>query len=1149
MTMAAYNHNTIESKWQKRWEQDAIFSASDKPKADKKKYILDMFPYPSGAGLHVGHPEGYTATDIYCRYLRMQGYEVLHPMGWDAFGLPAENYAIKSGVHPKESTESNIKTFTRQIKSLGFSYDWSRELSTSNPDYYRWTQWLFLQLYKAGLAYKKAAPVNWCPSCQTVLANEQVVDGKCERCGTPVEQKNLEQWFFRITGAGKGGSYPERLLDHLEKLDWPEPIKAMQKNWIGKSEGAEIGFRVQDSELQNFNFVLLHGYTGTPGGIFFPWLKKELESKGYSVQIPTLPNPDKPAEEDQVGHVLKNCTFNENTILFGHSLGAVVAMKVAEKLKTKIAGLVLAGGFSSPKFKDKPRPFHDTFNWEFDFKKIKETAGFKKILSDRNDRAVRIEQGRFLHENLGGVLVETISQEQHFTAEEEPVILDSLVPSIKVFTTRPDTLFGATYIVLAPEHALVSELKGQIKNWDEVASYVKQAAGKSQLERTDLAKEKTGVELRGVKAINPGNGEEIPIWIADYVLAGYGTGAIMAVPAHDERDYEFAKKYDLSIRQVIMPRCADNTNPHQKGREVVEREATISIVHDPKSDTYLCLKWKHAPWTTFVTGGVESGEDVVESAKREIAEETGYTHISFVVHLGRTRSEFFASHKGINRVAHNTVLLFELHDDTRGKVADSEKAKHDVVWLSSDDIEKVGMQHAEFSIIWQWIRHKYFCAYTGDGVVINSGEFNGQDSEEAKWKITEKVGGKRTVQYKLRDWLISRQRYWGAPIPIIYCDTCGEQAVPEKDLPVELPDDVDFRPKGESPLARSKSFHKVKCPKCKKPARRESDTMDTFVDSSWYFLRYTDPNNQEEFADKKKIKAWLPVDTYVGGAEHAVLHLMYARFIYMVLYDLGFVDFSAQGGSALGGEEPFLKLRNQGLIMGPDGQKMSKSRGNVINPDEVIAQFGADTMRMYEMFMGPLEDAKPWDTNGIVGVRRFLERVWNGHAFVDTEYLNREQKLAVGRELAKTVKKAEHDIQSFGFNTAVSQCMIFINCVYKHERISAADWETFLKVLSPFAPHITNELWEMLGHKDVIEKEKWPEVDVLLLAQDETTYAVQVNGKLRGSIVVRAGADEGEVAKAAEALLNVAKYVEGREIAKTVFVKGKLINFVVEMGT
>ncbi|MBU2576036.1 leucine--tRNA ligase, partial [Patescibacteria group bacterium] len=628
--MSTYNHKTIEKKWQKRYEDERIFEVSDKVNQDKKKYILDMFPYPSGEGLHVGHPEGYTATDIYSRYLRMNGFDVLHPIGWDSFGLPAENYAIKKNMHPKESMKKNIETFTRQLKSFGFSYDWSREISTCDPEYYKWTQSLFLQLYKAGLAYKKEAPVNWCESCKTVLANEQVINGKCERCDNEVIQKDLEQWFFKIT------QYAERLLKNLDGLDWPEPIKSMQRNWIGRSEGAMIKFKV----------VIASEATAERGNLI--------------VDKISLYNDQNPSDD-----------------------------KIAA-----VAGTL-----------------------------------------PRND--------------------------------------------ISVFTTRPDTLFGATYMVLAPEHKFVNEMCGQIENWDEVEKYKKQALSKSALERTDLSKEKTGVELKGARAINPANNEEILIWIADYVLSSYGTGAIMAVPAHDERDFTFAKKFGLEIREVI------------------------------KTDQ-------------------------------------------------------------------------ELPSVARGKM-------------------------------------------------VNSGEFDGMDSEEAKKKITDKVGGEMTVQYKLRDWLISRQRYWGAPIPIIYCDKCGEQPVPEKDLPVELSDDVDFQPKGESPLAQSKSFQNVKCPKCGAQAKRESDTMDTFVDSSWYFLRYTDPKNEKEFAAKKKIKTWLPVDTYVGGAEHAVLHLMYARFFCMALHDIGILDF----------EEPFACLRNQGLIMGPDGQKMSKSKGNVINPDEVVGKLGA----------------------------------------------------------------------------------------------------------------------------------------------------------------------------------------------------------------
>lgn len=806
--MSSYKHTTIEPKWQNKWKKEKIFEVEKNLDGKKKKYILDMFPYPSGSGLHVGHPEGYTATDIYSRYLRMNGFNVLHPIGWDAFGLPAENYAIKNKIHPKTSTSENIKTFTRQIKSLGFSYDWSREVNTSSLDYYKWTQWIFLQMYKAGLAYKKEAPVNWCDSCKTVLANEQVTEGKCERCSSPVTQKNLDQWFFKITGSAKKGSYPERLLLNLEKLDWPEPIKTMQKNWIGKSEGAILKFKILNSK-----------------------------------------------------------------------------------------------------------------------------------------------------------------------------------DSISVFTTRPDTLYGATYLVLAPEHLLIEKLKSQIQNLKEVETYIQKAVRKNILERTGLGKEKTGVEIKGLKALNPATGEEVSIWVADYVIMSYGLGAIMAVPAHDERDFEFAKKFNLPVRRVI------------KNKENI-------------------------PSTIF-------------------------------------------------------------------------------------------------------------------GVLENSEEFNGMESEKAKLEIIKKLGAEISVQYKLRDWLISRQRYWGAPIPIIYCEDCGEQPVPEKDLPVELPEDVDFRPKGESPLARSESFHKVKCPKCKKLSKRESDTMDTFVDSSWYYLRYLDPKNKKEFASKESIESWMPVDVYVGGAEHAVLHLMYARFIYMALCDIGVIGYKSI-------DEPFLKLRNQGLILGPDGQKMSKSKGNVINPDEVVKNFGADTLRMYEMFMGPLGDSKPWDTNGIIGVRRFLERVWSSYEFITEDYKETKTEKSVAKELGKLIKKVTKDIESFCFNTAVSQFMIFINVVFKEKEISKNHFEDFLKVLNPFAPHISNELWEKLGNKDLLEKEKWPRFNEKDLEEDSTTYIVSINGKVRAKIFASSKAQESEIASLAKKSSNINKYLVGKKIEKTVFVPKKLINFVVK---
>ena len=783
LSQSMYNHREIEAKWQAIWEQEQLYKTSDKPK--HKQYILDMFPYPSGAGLHVGHPEGYTATDILSRYLRMTGHDVLHPMGWDAFGLPAENYAIKMGVPPAVSTAENIKRFIRQIKSLGLSYDWSREINTSDPDYYRWTQWLFLQLYKNGLAYKKEAYVNWCPKDQTVLANEQVVDGKCERCGTVVVQKLLSQWFFKIT------DYADRLLKDLEPLDWPEPIKLMQQNWIGKSEGAEIEFEI---------------------------------------------------------------------------------------------------------------------------------AGIKE--------------------------------------------------RVKVFTTRPDTLYGATYMVLAPEHPLVDQITtpGQKKY---VINYVLQTQKKTELQRTALEKEKSGV-FTGSYAINPATQEQIPVWIADYVLATYGTGAIMAVPAHDERDAEFAAKFKLPVKIVVE----------------------------------------------------ESGK------------------------------------------------------------------------------------------------------------LIESDKFNGLDWQDAKKKIAQEFGALKT-QYKLRDWLVSRQRYWGAPIPIIYCDSCGMQPVAEQDLPVKLPTDVDFLPTGESPLMRSESFHKVKCPKCGGAARRDSDTMDTFVDSSWYFFRYIDPDNGQAFADKKKIKQWLPVDTYVGGAEHAVLHLLYARFFTKVLHDFKFIDF----------DEPFLKLRNQGLILGPDGEKMSKSRGNVINPDDVVAEFGADAFRMYEMFIGPLEDTKPWQTQGIVGVKRFLDKVWR---LASNLKESDPQHIGPGAIFHRSIKKITEDIENFKFNTVISTLMILVNDMEKASWIFQDEFEVLLKLLAPFPPHISEELWHNLGHKDSIHVQAWPKFDESLIKEATATIVIQILGRVRASVAVPAGSTQKFVKNLALQDETVKKYLADKEIVKEVFVPDRLINFVIK---
>ncbi|GHV32332.1 leucine--tRNA ligase [Spirochaetia bacterium] len=829
--MAKYPFETIEPKWQKYWEQHKTFKAVEDPSIpkEKRRYVLDMFPYPSAQGLHVGHPEGYTATDIYCRYLRMNGYNVLHPMGFDAFGLPAENYAIKTGTHPALTTAANINKFRAQIKSLGFSYDWDREVDTSDEKYYRWTQWIFLKLYEKGLAYEAESPINWCPSCKTGLANEEVKDGCCDRCGAKVTRKRIRQWILKIT------AYAERLLSDLEGLDWPEPVKLMQRNWIGRSEGANVSFRIDG-----------------PGG------------------------------------------------------------------------------------------------------------------------------------------------------------------AIEIYTTRPDTLFGATYMVLSPEHPLVNTITTPEQK-AAVAAYVDAAAKKSDLERTDLAKVKTGV-FSGAYAVNPVNGKKIPIWIADYVLISYGTGAIMAVPAHDERDWDFAKAFNLPIIQVV---AADSPNLSEKP---------------------------------------SSGQD-----------------------------------------------------------------------YSAEPPE---------------------CTIA-DGWAVNSGEFTGLPTSEAKTKVTAWVEargfGKKAVNYKLRDWIFSRQRYWGEPIPVVHCGHCQAEhgsaivPLPETALPLRLPEVQTYTPTGtgESPLAGITEWVNTTCPKCGKPAKRETNTMPQWAGSCWYYLRYLDPDNSTAFAAKDKIDYWAPVDLYVGGVEHAVLHLLYSRFWHKVLYDLGLVNT----------REPFQRLVNQGMILGEDNQKMSKSRGNVINPDDIVKTYGADSMRVYEMFMGPLEVTKPWLTAGLVGVSRFLERLW-----AIAEKCNPKDCLVTGgvgseelvRLLHKTIRKVSRDTETLNFNTAISAMMVYSNELAKLAEVPRSLWEPLVLMVSAYAPHLGEELWERLGHRDSVSKAPWPAWDDALTADNEVTVVAQVNGKIRDKFTVAAGTAKAELEKTALALPGVQKWLEGQTIVKVITVPDKLVNIVVK---
>ncbi|WP_278925412.1 leucine--tRNA ligase [Staphylococcus auricularis] len=801
----SYNHKEVEPKWQQYWDEHKTFKASDNL-GQKKFYALDMFPYPSGAGLHVGHPEGYTATDIISRYKRMQGYNVLHPMGWDAFGLPAEQYALDTGNNPREFTKQNIETFKRQIKELGFSYDWDREINTTDPEYYKWTQWIFIQLYNKGLAYVDEVAVNWCPALGTVLSNEEVVDGVSERGGHPVYRRPMKQWVLKIT------EYADRLLEDLDDLDWPESIKDMQRNWIGRSEGAKVKFNVAEHDAQ-----------------------------------------------------------------------------------------------------------------------------------------------------------------------------------IEVFTTRPDTIFGTTFLVLSPEHTLVNEITTE-EQAEAVKAYQEEAAKKSDLERTGLAKEKSGV-FTGAYAVNPLSGENIPVWIADYVLSTYGTGAVMAVPAGDERDYEFAKAFDLPIKAII------------------------------------------------------EDSDLSETA------------------------------------------------------------------------------------------------YTGDGAHINSGQLDGLHNDEAIKKAIELLedsgAGQHEVNYKLRDWLFSRQRYWGEPIPVIHWEDGTMTTVPEDELPLLLPETDDIKPSGtgESPLANIDDFVNVVDEETGMKGRRETNTMPQWAGSCWYYLRYIDPHNENMIADQEKLKHWLPVDLYIGGVEHAVLHLLYARFWHKVLYDLGVVPT----------KEPFQRLYNQGMILGEGNEKMSKSKGNVINPDDIVQSHGADTLRLYEMFMGPLDAAIAWSEKGLDGSRRFLDRVWRLLINEDgtlTDKVVDDNDESLDKSYHQTVKKVTEDFDTLSFNTAISQLMVFINDCYKADQLYRPYMEGFVKMLAPIAPHIGEELWSRLDHTETITYEPWPSYDESLLVDDEIEIVVQVNGKVRAKAKVPKDISKEDMQEIALANDHVKASLEGKDVKKVIAVPQKLVNIV-----
>lgn len=1022
--MAEINFSEIENKWQDRWEKKKVFEAVDK--SDKPKYyVLEMFPYPSAAGLHIGHAFNFTIGDVFSRFKRMQGYNVLHPMGFDSLGLPAENAAIKVKQHPEDYTNNSIKNFTKQQRTLGLTYDWSRQVNTADPEYYKWDQWIFLKMFEKGLVYEKEAAVNWCSKCNTILANEQVVNGKCWRHDdTEVDIKQMNQWFLKIT------DYADRLLEGHKKLNWPEKTIAMQKNWIGKSHGTEIDFEV---ESKPSNVIIVHGANSNEreakqGGVentrhWFPWLKKELQDKGISVSVELYPKDWNPNYLEWKKIFEKNI-IDENTILVGHSAGCGFLLKWLNESNKKVKKVIFVAPYL---LRSKELPHLDSlvdFKLSLDIeKKFDELI----VFYSNNDYSFIQDSVNFLKERVEGNFVEFVGK-GHFCKRDGFEEFPELIKEISyekwpIFTTRPDTIFGVTFVVVSAQHKNLFDLvtKEQKK---EVENFLKKLKSVSEKDLGEMEKE--GV-FTGSYAINPATKEKVPVYAGNFVVADYGSGMVMAVPTHDQRDFEFAKKYNIPLKQVIVSTEGNYL--------VVEKSLEEEAVKELNKFGDVSVQEEDKDWGRFFRVKVSKGKEK--------------DFVSFLENNLRTdNGKWFADSFGTSN-----VVVFP----KKSFVISEEKSLKD--YFEYGNKLKIPKKQLNAGV-------SLSRAYTESGKLINSGEFNGISNEEAKEKITawliSKNFARKKVNFKLRDWSVARQRYWGTPIPLIHCEKCGVVPVPENDLPVKLPKEVKF---GEgNPLLTNEKWLNVKCPKCGGKARREANTMDTFVNSSWYFLRYCDPHNDKEIFDKKKAKYWMPVDLYIGGAEHACMHLIYSRFYTMFLHDLGLIDF----------DEPAPRLFHQGMINGPDGEKMSKSKGNVVEPLETMAKYGVDATRFFLLSEASPDKGFNWSDKGIQGSTRIISKIWS--IGQDIKFGKDSDELL--SKLNQSIKNVAEQIEILDYRKSTIEIRELFDLIATQKEVSKESFGNALKLLSLFCPHIAEELYEKLGNKEFISVSEWPKADL-----------------------------------------------------------------------